>query len=522
MFRFVSAFAVSIFLATALCAAQDNFFRVTPYLQRPATDAITIMWLMQNEAPGRVEWWEASGENAKVFSGISSSRLAPELGYDPRQTNYAKPYLPFTVPYQHRIRIEGLKAATRYCYKVECGGVTYTNFFRTAPLSNSSVRFICYSDSETEPESTGSRVSWDDPKDEKASRRYLIDQTTGYASNIVHMIRRNPDLILISGDLAEMGSKQVDWDEFWRHNAGAYNDPAGSIPILASPGNHDYHAYNAEAGEVGMRKYLSYFEFNPNGADVEADRQERFHRLDYGPATLIFLDLNNGPDGDPNKDTNLRLSDKTCRAPDFNEGSPQWNWLEAQLKDARLKKRFIFVFSHQCPYSVGPHGRANGDKGRENYEEWLSGVPTRVLTPLLIKYGVSAWICGHDEIVEHSVVKGKAIGVDGKARSHKLHVYDVGFSGDGLRGRQRTAKKNPYETFRVHTDSKEIWKDGRLIDGGKHYGHLEINISPDKNGRLVAEIVPVYIFVGHDEKGKPSKFERRVYDDVTKIILRDQ
>lgn len=517
MARNFSLFLFLVSLSVTLCAAQGNFFRVTPYLQRPSTDGMTIMWLMQEDAPGRVQWWDASRADAKVFSGKSSSRLAPEFSYDPSQTNYAKPYLPFTVPYQHRIRIEGLSPATRYCYRVECGGVVYSNFFRTAPLSDSPIRFICYADSETEPESTGSRVAWDDPKDEKASRRYLIDQTTGYASNIVHMIRRNPDLILISGDLAEMGSKQVDWDEFWRHNAGAYNDPAGSIPILASPGNHDYHSYRADSGEVAMRKYLSYFEFNPNGAPVEADRQERFHRLDYGPATFIFLDLNNGRDDDPSKDTNQALSEKTCRAPDFNEGSAQWNWLEAQLKDAQERSRFIFVISHQCPYSVGPHGRPNGDKGREQYGEWLSGVPTRVLTPLLMRYGVTAWICGHDEIVEHSVVKGKAIDANGKSRKHKLHVYDVGFSGDGLRGRRRTSKKNPYEVFRVHVDSKEIWKDGRLIDGGKHYGHLEVNIAPNEKGKWEAILTPVYIFVGHDEKGQPSKFERRVYDDVTVI-----
>ena len=512
---------ISYLLSLICCSAASagpNFFRVTPYVQHPATNAMTVMWFMQERGGGRVSWWEADAEGKpKVAARGSKSRYAPELYYIPTQTNYAKPYLPFTIPVQHRVRLDGLKAGTRYCYKVECGGCTYTNSFRTAPAADTPIRFICYSDSETEPESTGARVGWDDPRDDKSKRRYLIDQTTGYASNIVEIVRRSPDLILISGDLAEMGSKQVDWDEFWRHNAGELNDPAGSIPILAAPGNHDYHDYWNDAGEGAMRKYLTYFEFEPNDADVDHDQRERFHRLDYGPATFLFLDLNNGPDDDPAKDTNLYLSQADCRAPDFNEGSAQWKWLEAQLADAQKKSRFIFVHSHQCPYSVGYHGRVNGEKGTEGNGEGLSGAATRCLTPLLMRYGVTAWICGHDEINERSEVFGTAIGPDGRKRKHRLLVYDVGYSGDGLRGRQRTEKPNPYEAFRAHKDCPEVWKDGLLVDGGKHYGHLEVNVSTNAQGRWEAVFESAYVFVSTNAQGQAVGFERRVYPDVVRV-----
>lgn len=503
----------------AVALAAPNFFRVTPYVQHPATNAMTVMWFMQEPGQGRVSWWEADAEGRpRVASSASKARNAPELYYAPAQTNYARPYLPFTIPVQHRVRIEGLSPGTRYDYKVECGGCVYTNSFRTAPSGEVPIRFICYSDSETEPESTGARVAWDDPADDKSPRRYFIDQTTGYASNIVEMIRRSPDLIMISGDLAEMGSKQVDWDEFWRHNAGKLNDPAGSIPILAAPGNHDYHSYGDDAGEGGMRKYLTYFEFEPNDAAVDYDQRERFHRLDYGPATLIFLDLNNGPDDDPAKDTNRYLMQADCRAPDFNEGSAQWKWLEAQLADAQVKSRFTFVFSHQCPYSVGYHGRVNGEWGiGVGSQEDLSGTASRCLVPLLMRYGVTAWICGHDEINERSEVLGECIGSDGKRRKHRLLIYDVGYSGDGLRGRQRTERPNPYEAFRVHKDCPEVWKDGFLVDGGKHYGHLEVNISTNSHGRWEATLEPAYIFVTTNASGRAVGFERRVYPDVIRV-----
>ena len=103
------------------------------------------------------------------------------------------------------------------------------------------------------------------------------------------------------------GSDQTHWDEFWRHNAGGLNDPAGSTPIFAAPGNHEYHGYYAadDYGERGMRKFLSYFEFEPNGAAVETDQQERFHRVDYGPVAIIFIDPNNGQDYYPDTTSDI-------------------------------------------------------------------------------------------------------------------------------------------------------------------------------------------------------------------------
>ena len=144
--------------------------------------------------------------------------------------------------YRHRIRLTDLETGTRYRYTVKLNGdVAYSNAFRTAPGKDSSVRFIYYNDSETEP---GDKYTsdWTDPETNK-NRSYYVTKNTGYASNIVHMVKREPDLFVIAGDLAAQGGLQKNWDEFWKHNAGGngigYNDPAGSIPIMAAIGNHD-------------------------------------------------------------------------------------------------------------------------------------------------------------------------------------------------------------------------------------------------------------------------------------------
>ena len=538
----------SALVAAAMAASAqtgEELFRVTPYVQRPATNAMSVLWLTAASGNATIEWWEHGHEAGKI-SAVVSPRQAIELDYF--GYSHSKQYLPSLIPWQYRHRIEGLRPDTKYGYRVTlANGETYSNSFRTAPAEFRDIRFIAYSDSETQPSSTGDRVVWENYAEDhdttpNNNRRYYIDQTDGYASNICTMVSREPDFFVIAGDLAEKGSDQTHWDEFWRHNAGKLNDPAGSTPILAAPGNHEYHGYYAadDYGERGMRKFLSYFEFEPNGSEVEADRQERFHRLDYGPVAVIFLDTNNGQDyysdttsdmvnrenGTPNmRDTTQPLFQDRCRAPDFNPGSVQYRWLEEQLADAQTNRLFTFVVEHQCPFSVGYHGRLNGEYGTESSRENLSGAATRCLTNLVFKYGVDAWICGHDELYEHSQLVGEEILPDGRRRRHTLNVYDVGMGGDGLRGCRRTDNPNPYEVYRAHVDSPEVYDSGNtLISGGKHYGHLEVTVAQAETGLWTATLTPTYVFVSKNPTTGKLFFERRTYPDevvITNAVMQE-
>ena len=513
-------------------------FRVTPYVQHPATNAMSVLWLTATNGSATIEWWPDGNAIGKQTATVTP-RQATELDYF--GYSHAKQYLPSLVPWQYRYRIEGLQPNTKYAYRVTlAGGKTYSNAFRTSPAEFRPVHFVAYSDSETQPSSTGDRVVWenyavDHDTTPNSSRRYYIDQTDGYASNICTMVASKPDFFVIAGDLAEKGSDQTHWDEFWRHNAGGLNDPAGSTPILAAPGNHEYHGYYAadDYGERGMKKFLSYFEFEPNGAAVDADRQERFHRVDYGPVAMIFIDTNNGQDyysnttsdmvnrenGTPNmRDTTQPLFQDRCRAPDFNPGSVQYQWLEEQLADAQTNRLFTFLVCHQCPFSVGYHGRLNGEKGTESSAEYLSGAATRCITNLLFKYGVDAWICGHDELYEHSRLTGTETLPCGTTRVHELNVYDVGMGGDGLRGCNRTGRPNPYEVYRAHVDAPEVYDaNGTLISGGKHYGHMDVNVTTNADGLWTATLTPTYVFVSSNTVTGRISFERRTYPDTVVI-----
>ena len=541
-------------IITALSASGATSFSVTPYVQHPATNAMSVIWFAKGGSgeAATISWRPVTGGTTRSQSvtGAWAVALTNNVASGSDSAVHGSQY-------KYRHRITGLAPGTAYNYTVTLsGGAAYSNTFRTAPGAESSVRFIYYNDSETQPGSTGSYETWDvsdavivsntvsGVTSSRTSRpdgvsKYYVDQTVGYASNIVRMVERQPDLYVIAGDLAAQGGKQQNWDEFWRHNAGEYNDPAGSVPILAAIGNHDLqdatpkpagctvNCENASGGEVALEKYLSYFEVEPNGvdfSDVDArDRSQMFHRVDYGAVTLIFLDTNNGDDYDVEKDTNIYLfRDANCpankwglpsgRSPDFNPGSRQYTWLTNNLADAQRKAKFTFVVNHHCPYSVGYHNRTNVTESGE----WLSARAVRVLTDTMLKYGVAGWLCGHDEIMEHSRISGTETLPDGTTRAKVLNVFDMGTAGDGLRGKQITKEANRYEVFRAQKDAPEIYNQNNiLIDGGKHYGHMEVNVREVEPGLWTATMEPVYVFVYKDASGKAAGFERRVYADVT-------
>ena len=527
-------------------------FSVTPYLQHPATNAMSVIWFAKGGSgeAAMISWWQDGGAaQSRTVDGTWAVALTNNIASRSDSAVHGKQY-------KYRCRIEGLVPGTTYNYAVTLSsGIAYTNVFRTAPGPDSAIRFIYYNDSETEPESDGTFETWDvsdtvivsntvtGATSTRTSRpdgvtKYYVDQTVGYASNIVRMVERQPDLFVIAGDLAAQGGKQPNWDALWRHNAGEYNDPAGSVPFLAAIGNHDLqdatpkpagcnvNCENASGGEVGLEKYLSYFEVEPNGVDFSdvdsRDRSQMFHRVDYGPVTLIFLDTNNGDDYDLEKDTNIWLfRDPNCssnkwdlpsgRSPDFNPGSRQYTWLTNNLADAQRKSKCTFVVNHHCPYSVGYHNRTNLTES----SEWLSARAVRVLTDTMLRYGVAGWLCGHDEIMEHSSISGTETLPDGTTRPYVLNVFDMGTAGDGLRGKQIAKEANKYERFRAQKDSPEIYDQNNiLVDGGKHYGHMEINVREERPGVWTATMEPVYIFVHKDSNGKAAGFERRVYNDV--------
>ena len=515
------AAACAAFLSAVACGADPgevSQFRIRPYLQNPAPNGMTVRWLSASAAPGVLTC------DGRTFS--SSPVLGREFDYLPNELADSQDA---TLPFLHSVRVTGLEPATSYPYAVEQDGETIHAVLTTAPRPGEvgrggGVRLFFYSDCETQPESRGSRSEWlpsvslpGGPRPRWVGGRYPVDETTGYRMNLALMAARaaeslragNPVLTSIVGDLVESGGEQRDWDEFWRHNAGPLGSLASRVPVVAALGDHDILSgpksadpaadMGGYAGPLTLRaaqKFLTYFEHPANGAEDER-HQGRYHRVDFGPVTLLTLDSTNGGTDDGDTDTNHELDrENASHVPDYAPGSAQHEWLKRELAAARDRGAITFVQFHHAPFSSGIHGQPPG-------KDEHSGQPLRPLADLFHEYGVRAVFSGHDEMYEHSSVDG-------------VHYYDVGIGGDGLPG-PAPGVVNERQIFLAHDHAPERWKGNVLESGGKHYGHVEVDVVRSKSGHgFTVTITPVHVFpvLDPDAAGEIADWERRTYDDV--------
>lgn len=397
--------------------------------------------------------------------------------------------------------------------------------------------------------------------------RYPLNQDIAMKQNMATIEEADPDLMMIAGDLVQGAGYQPAWDEFFGYVAGQNGTLASNVPLITALGNWEtFAALNGGYGTAADRspavisrnKYLTYFD---NDGDPENPQYKgSYYRTDHGPVTILTLDSTNGvPDEDTRtgtlthpvfsgNDTNLtseNLSTDTqgeftdpeydsaftkvfpgttaddSDLPNMNPGSAQWRWAEEQLADARDEGQIILVQFHHAAYSIGVHGTPPNHEFPDNQ----SGIAMRAYTPMFEKYGVAATIAGHDEMFERSFV-------DENGDGEGFHSYDVGVAADGLRGEQLVKDDNGrYEPLRFNTRSEwsaathqpETWRTSaggtpQLIDGGLHYGHLQIDIERKGEGAEIT-LTPVYVFPVLDDNYNLVNTERRVYDDVVTLTV---
>jgi hypothetical protein len=497
-------------------------FRVRPYLQNPASDAMTVRWFSNVNEAGVLSC------DGRTFT--STPVLARDLDYQMTESadmQHAEP------PFLHSVRITGLEPATSYPYAVEQSGETTKAVLTTTPQRGEvgrggGGRLFFYAAAKVQPNSRQSQTAWPaspslpgGPRPRWVGDRYLVDETTAYRTNLALIASRaaeslragNPVLCCIVGDLVESGGEQRHWDEFWRHNAGTFGTLASRVPIVAVMGDHDIFGgppnddrlrdlggYSGPITLLGSQKFLTYFEHPENGASDER-HIGRYHRLDFGPVTLLSLDTTNGGSDDGPDDTNHLLDRQDAsHIPDYAPGSEQHTWLKRELEKARERGAVVFVQFHHAPFSAGSHGRV---AGRAAGQDPHSGQPLRAFAGLFKEYGVRAVFCGHDEMYEHSFADG-------------VHYFTVGIGGDTLPAAD-AERVNDRQIFLPHDHAPERWRGDVLESGGKHYGHVEVDVARREAGPgFTVSISPVYLFpmLDPDSPGEVLDWERRIYDDV--------
>lgn len=484
----------------------DSGIWAYPYLQNVTPTSADIYWVSEDPRPLILHL-----DDRAV---ASVAQRAEGLGFNLAEVEQFSGLAVASPRFLHKVELKGLEPQQTYRYRVSLDpeGAPFLSSFLTPPTGRNSYRFVAYADSETEPESVGTAVSW--PAKGNPSRKYLVDQDTGYRANLATILERTPQAILIAGDLVESGGEQRDWDEFWRlntHRDGS-KSVASQIPILPAIGNHEYYGgpkngkYSLAAIIDASRRYFTYF--HPTGAQG----REHFYSVRLGPARLISLDSCDGTPHQSAADPNYHMSSAPKETPGIQANSRQTKWLENELAQAQRSDAFTFVFFHHCPYSSGPHGLPPGTGPGQDPQ---SGQPLRAWTPLFMRYGVDAVITGHDEMWERSTVEGHEV-LPGRGKiPHTIQFYDVGIGGDGLRS---ATTENPHRRFLADTGHPEVWENGVLVDGGRHYGHLEVNIEPEGEDGWRATLEGVYVFPVKD--GDSYRFERRVYPDTVHLRSR--
>lgn len=493
-------------------------FRILPYLQEPSSTGMRINWFTTVEAPGVLRVAPAAGGATKV---LRSKPLAmPEALYSELEESErgAFPDMFANASFKHSILLRDLAPGSEYRYSVAQGDSTFEATFHTAPAADRAerVRLIAFADSETDPAGRAIYRRWEPAHQHPEStgrpeyvKDYLVTETRGFIENLEIIESRKPDLVLLAGDLVQGGGYQRAWDEFFFHTAGKFGRLMTHTPMLMALGN--WETFGARNGEYApeaiyksRRKSLAHIDGPPNNNPKYKDA---YYRIDYGPVTILTLDSTNGLPDDSDFDTNINIDAATYPGddmPDLNKGSDQWNWVMAQLKDARAKGQVIFVQFHHIPYSSGGHILPVSMEGSSGQ----AGLPMRIYTPAFQEYGVVAVLCGHNETFERSRV-GDVI------------FYDAGVAGDGLGppdDEKDPRHKNPWQQWIAHADDPELWKGRQLVDGGRHYGHVEIDVVRN-GGAWDITLTPVYSFPVNDETGSVTGFERRTYDDVVRLAV---
>jgi hypothetical protein len=580
-------------LAFAASPVQAEF-RVDPYLQSPSSSGMTITWFTETSEPGVLRIRGPGLKGDAVYT--TNPTYEPVLDYTVAERNQQIPgleqgsWLKGDVNYKHTVEVRGLRPDKRYRYFVRQGSARFAEHFQTAPSRDMwhRIRFMAMADSETEPLGRVLRREWAPgalatngqarPSAESGSRwdevfgttvlsqvrtlRYMLTEDEGYFRNLRVVEGRDPDFMLMPGDLVQGGGYQPGWDEFFRHNAGELGNGLSRRPILPALGNwENFGAVNGGYGSPADRsavvrsraKYHVYFDAPANGTPAHRDN---YYRIDYGPVTILTLDSSNGEPDDraanyppeekatgqqfngPGTDTQENFTREEYEAAggadlsDFNPGSTQWNWAENQLADARREGQIVFVQFHHVPYSSGEHG-VPMDHALTSGQ---GGTPMRQYHPMFERHGVAAVLNGHSEMFERSFVDADGDGMG-------VHYYDVGVSGDGLRGEKRNGsslndpllKYNPFSQWTADQQEPERWQivNGvlQLVEGGKHYGHLEVNVERLRpyrgrgRGRVrdrpYAQVTfaPVHVFPVLDDYYDLVRTERRVYGDEVVLSL---
>jgi 3',5'-cyclic AMP phosphodiesterase CpdA len=303
-----------------------------------------------------------------------------------------------------------LQPATMYAYRVGDGRHWSEWFqFRTASDSDEAFTFVYFGDAQNAVRSLWSRV---------------IREANQHAPRAAFMLH--------AGDLINHDNSDAEWGEWF--GAGGWLN--GMIPVVATPGNHEY-----DDDDQLSRHWRPQFAFPTNGP---SGLEETVYWFDYQGARIVSLN------------SNERIDE-------------QRDWLKAILSESDRPKWTIATFHH-------PIYSAAGDRDNPGLRAaWQ---------PILEERGVDLVLQGHDHSYARSGLGGPANVPEGVRRKNSNTVYVVSVSGPKMYESQKhwkfSRQASGVQLFQiVRVSPEQIRYEARLATGEPYDA---FTLTKDKGG----------------------------------------
>jgi 3',5'-cyclic AMP phosphodiesterase CpdA len=268
--------AAALALPTLAHAADPDGWVPRPYDERlahaprPLPDRIVLTWAGDPATTQAVTW----RTDTSVPRARAEIDVAAENGRDlkPREVPAQTETLVSDLgeAHYHSVRFTDLQPDTLYAYRVG-DGANWSEWlhFQTASREPRPFTFVYFGDAQVDIKAHWSRVFREAFRD--APR----------AAFTLH-----------AGDLVNHANRDAEWGEW----LGAPGWVDGTIPVIATPGNHEYESEGtgpaSERRRVLSRHWRPQFAFPEQGAPEGLE--ETCYSIDYQGARIISLDSNRG------------------------------------------------------------------------------------------------------------------------------------------------------------------------------------------------------------------------------------
>lgn len=333
-----------------------------PYVQSVTTNSAIIAWRTSNPVLGSVRY----GVNAANLNLVATAS----------GTNT-----------QHGVLLQNLQENTRYYYAIYAGTTLLASeFFYTAKDSTEQqFSFIQYGD--------------------------CGFNTTVQAQIGALMEADSAEFAVVCGDIDQGGVPHIsesqggdNYDDifFNVYNNGTSTKMLSKECHYTAIGNHDYYANNG--AEYDNSFYLPH---------NNSENSERYYSFTWGDAKYIALDVITPFDNTVFPINFADLEDRWWT--DFRQGSPQYEFLENELKCN--DKKWVFIYFHEGPWTNywGADYNIPTNLGGDYYQFDGNVMVRNHLVPLFEEYDVDFVLAGHSHLYERGEKNGVTYVTSGSA-----------------------------------------------------------------------------------------------------------